>query len=128
MTEMKKEEKRRYVRVPAAALIEIETAGGPDAPREPAETLNMSIGGILFAADSELPVGRLIRFRLDLDSIFALNTGIERGEIIRTGYTIEAAGRVVRVKGAPEIGYEIAVSIENIKPEDAEALGRLLGM
>ena len=120
------EDKRKYRRFPAAAIVEIRLEGDPNDVAAPAESLNVSSGGLLLSANEKLPIGGLVRLRLDLDSAYELNEGIERNGSPGGGRIIEATARVVRTKGAPEIGYEIAIAFEQIDPRDAEALDKLL--
>ena len=120
------EEKREYRRFPAAAVVEIRLEGQSGDAAEPAESLNVSSGGLLLSANEKLPIGDRVALRLDLDSAGELVKGSEPHGLPAGGRIIEASGRVVRVKGAPEIGFEIAIAFENINPGDAEALDMIL--
>jgi c-di-GMP-binding flagellar brake protein YcgR len=124
-------EKRLFRRIPAAAVLEvflIEKTNGDmrSAPKRKAESLNISAGGILLSTDIALPVGMQVGLVLDVESVYRMNPDRRIEDSRGQPPVIEAVCRVVRVKGAEEIGYEIALAFESVKDGDAEALQRLL--
>ena len=124
-------EKRVFRRIPASAVLElflIEEANGTlaKAPRRQAESLNISAGGILLNADIRLPIGMRVGLKLDLESIYSMNADWEPDKDHETAQSIEAIGKVVRVKGAEEIGYEIALAFDDMSGKDAKVLRELL--
>ncbi len=131
MNETAWKEKRVFRRIPAAAVLEvflIEDASGimANAPRRKAESLNISAGGVLLSTDIRLPVGTRVGLKLDLDSIYSMNADWQPGEGHEPAQAIEAVGKVVRVKGADEIGYEIALAFDELTGKNAKVLRDLL--
>ncbi len=127
MTFESSDEKRAFKRVPAAAVMEIRPLESAELILEqdalaPAETLNLSSGGLLFSTDQELEVGSLISIKLRLDSIYDLNVEWQRDGEDQGEQSLMAIGKVIRVKGAPEIGYEVGIRFEGISEKDAAAL------
>jgi c-di-GMP-binding flagellar brake protein YcgR len=124
-------EKRIFHRIPAAAVLEIfliEKSNGDrsSAQKRRAESLNISAGGILLSTDIALPVGMQVGLLLDLESIHRMNVGWRAEEGHEPAPAIEAIGRVVRVKGAEEIGYEIALAFDEMNGKDAQVLKQFL--
>lgn len=129
---MEIDDRRKFKRVPAAAVLEVRALSEADLKSEPtsqpdAETLDLSGGGLLLTTDSELRPGSLVSVRLDLDSIYDLNVAWTRGDHRERGKSVGAVGRVVRIKGAQEIGFEIAIEFVEIAWDDAEVLRGFIG-
>jgi hypothetical protein len=124
-------EKRRFRRTPAAAAIEVFPVG-PSVSEEPpileAESLNLSPGGVLLSVDDEIPVGARVGLRLDIDSVYTLNVDWEAVDVDITGkrHKLGLVGKVVRTKGAPELGWEVAISFEDVEKNDLNSLQRML--
>ncbi len=124
-------ERRKFTRVAASAVLEIMQIDRADPELAsdrytPAESLNLSVGGLLLTTDLELDIGALVKMKLRLSEISAFKPAKERD---RSGEApdLVAVGEVVRVRGAREIGFEVAVRFVAIHDGDVAALRRLVG-
>lgn len=118
-------ERRRHKRVPAVASLELVLPGRPE-DRIYAESIDISPGGILLSTDACMEVGSRVRIKLDLESLPPLNVGINQGPAPGNEKELVLSCRVVHVKGAEEIGFEIGLSFERILKGRVETLERLL--
>jgi len=115
----KQEEKRRFKRFPSEGIIDIvvlDKSEANDLIRSKAKSVNMSVGGVLLCTDQEIPAGKSVLMKLDID----LGSGLGSDRVV------EAVGRVVRSQRSKDSGYEIAVCFEGVTQDDADALRKLV--
>lgn len=106
--------RRAYKRVDSSAVLVYRPVEGEEDLKVdhylPAEPLNISSGGILFAADRKLEMGSLIKIRLRLFDVFAGDPRFTLEEISDVDDLV-AVAKVNRVERIEEERYQAAVEI-----------------
>ena len=92
----------------------------------PAESLNLSVGGLLLNTSLDLYVGALVKIKLRLDEISAFKPEVGSDRSVEEPDLV-AVGEVVRISGDHEIGFEVAVKFVAIHEGDVAALRHLIG-
>lgn len=123
LSEKKGRERRMFKRVPSTAIAQI-VAAGENLPDEhmTIETLDMSKGGILFCCDKKLGIGSRWALKILLEKSKTLNANWEIRNFEINSPVIEAVCKVVRIHGATEIGWEIAVQFESFSADLEEEM------
>lgn len=118
LSEKTGKERRMFRRVPSTAIAQILPAGDEYPPEHmTVETLDMSKGGILFCCDKKLDVGTRWALKILLEKSKTLNANWEIKNFEINSPVIEAVCKVVRIHGATEIGWEIAVQFESFSAD-----------
>jgi c-di-GMP-binding flagellar brake protein YcgR len=121
-------ERRKYVRVPFSVVLRYkatQAAGGGAAPKfyMASVTKNISMGGILFPATMNVPMGTELDIELNLSAI----PHEESKEALAKYRSVQVTGRVVRseeiIKG--EL-YNIGFMIDKIEDKDRKALQQFI--
>lgn len=119
-------DRREFKRIAATALVEIHPLD-EDIPVESiyAETLNMSVSGIMFATDREFEVGTLWKLKFLLKDSAYFNADWSRRSGVKE-QAVPAIARVVWIKGAKEIGFDVAMKLIHIQERHEAALDSFL--
>ena len=118
MNTKKGKERRMFKRVPSTAIAQIVPADDDIPSRHmTVETLDMSKGGILFCCNEKLEVGTRYALKILLEKSKTLNADWEIKNFEINSPVIEAVCKVVRIHGATEIGWEIAVQFESFSAD-----------
>lgn len=124
-------ELRQFKRIPSAAIFEIVAVDDSNSSQKSgektdAESLNMSAGGVMFSSDIKFEKGAVLKIKIKLAESHEMNPGWDKKELESEVPVLDVVGTVVRVVGAEEIGYDIAVEFTTINPKQQEALRRFL--
>ncbi len=106
----KVQDTRKFKRLRGAFILKYKKDGG--GAFQTGSILNLSAGGLRFAAREELPASSL------------LTVDIHFPPLKRTLETQVKVSRVIKIKQSPV--YEIASSFVRLKPEDRDALNELV--
>ena len=120
------DERRKFARIPAAAIVEIAQADEQD-KRVLVETLDISAGGILFSSNRFYEAGSRWNLTLRLDESIKLNPDWN-AEAEKSGdfQIVNTLCEIVRVKGSEEIGYDVAAQFVHIDENETEAVKKFL--
>ena len=121
------EERRQYKRIASTALVELKPVDKTtDHDRVSVETLEISTGGILFSSDRSFEIGSRWRLRILIGQSTTYNPDWELKHFDIDEPVLSAVCKIVRQKGAREIGYDIAAVFESIENGHAEELQKFL--
>lgn len=112
-------ERRRWPRVPAERDLRF-SLGAEAQPKHASRMDNISVGGLLFETDEEVPVGTLLRLEIHIPDYHRPRSGKAVLGPITT------LGTVVRTEAAEGDRYRIGVCFVNMAERDREEVERFV--